>query len=138
MKPEQTKLLNDLVAYVRAEAPELLALYRFGSWGGIHARADSDLDLALLTPRPLDPLKRWELEQQLAVLARCNVDLVDLRAASTVLRARVIAEGERVFCAAESLCSEFEDVAFSAYARLNEERRAILQDIRQRGSVYGR
>lgn len=71
------------------------------------------------------------------MLAGRDVDLVDLRAASTVLRARVIAEGERLFCAAESLCAEFEDVAFSAYARLNEERRAILQDIQQRGSVYG-
>jgi hypothetical protein len=31
----------------------------------------------------------------------------------------------------------FEAVALGAYARLNEERRGILEDIRQRGRVYG-
>lgn len=43
MKSEQVKLLNDLVAYVCTEVPELLALYRFGSWGGAYERADSDI-----------------------------------------------------------------------------------------------
>jgi len=34
-------------------------------------------------------------------------------------------------------CGEFEDRVYSDYARLNEERRHILGDIRERGCIYG-
>jgi hypothetical protein len=67
-----------------------------------------------------------------------DVDLVDLLAASTVLRAQVIAYGERLYCGAQFACETFENYVFASYARLNEERDAILRDIRQRGQVYAR
>lgn len=66
------------------------------------------------------------------------MDLVDLTAASTVTRARVIAYGERLYCSDESACEAFEDFVYSAYVRLQEERREIVEDIRRQGSVYGR
>ena len=134
---QQREQIEVLIKHLRAQLPELLALYRFGSWGGIHERADSDLDLAVLSRQSLPPEVCWEFAQQLAALAKRQVDLVDLRRASTVMRAQVIANGERLFCADSRVCDEFEDGVFSAYARLNEERRAILQDIQERGSVYG-
>jgi predicted nucleotidyltransferase len=39
---------------------------------------DSDLDLAILPPRPLDNRDRWDLQETLAVELRRDVDLVDL------------------------------------------------------------
>ena len=134
----QEQLLHRLVLQLQKDIPGLFAVYRFGSWGTTAERADSDIDLAVLATIPLESVRRWELAQQLAVIAGRNVDLVELSAASTVMRAQAVAQGERVFCADETRCSEFEDFVYSDYARLNEERRAILDDIRERGSVYGR
>jgi len=65
------------------------------------------------------------------------VDLIDLRSASTVMRAQVVSTGERLFCANEPACGEFEDRVYSDYARLNEERHHILNDIKARGRIYG-
>ncbi len=116
---------------------DVIAVYRFGSWGTEHERADSDVDLAVLPTAPLEPMQRWNLAQAVANLLGRDVDLVDLLRASTVMRAQVIAYGARLYCADEAVCSTFETYVFSSYARLNEERSAILHDIRQRGRVYG-
>ncbi len=115
-----------------------MGIYVFGSWGTASERGDSDLDLAVLSRQVLAAARTWNIAQELAGLAGRNVDLVDLHAASTVMRVQVIAYGERLFCGDEGQCTEFEDMTFSDYARLNEERAGILEDIQRRGSIYGR
>lgn len=129
---------SPLVVALLSALPSCQAIYRFGSWGTDAQRSDSDIDLALLPLQPLDPVLRWELAQALAALAGRDVDLVDLLGASTVLRMQVVAYGERLYCADAFWVEQFEDLVFSSYARLNEERREILTDVRQRGSIYGK
>ena len=134
---QEQELLDKLIEHIRHELPGVIAIYLFGTWGSPHQRKDSDIDLAVLSDARLEAVACWELAQRLAAEAGKDVDLVNLRTASTVLRAQVIAGGERLYCADENRCAEFEDFVFSDYARLNEERRGILEDIRHRGSVYG-
>jgi uncharacterized protein len=66
-----------------------------------------------------------------------DVDLVDLRSASTVMRMQVISTGECLTAADEAARREFEMYTYSDYARLNEERRDILKRISASGLVYG-
>lgn len=129
-------LVGKLVDQLRAEQPAIQAVYLFGSWDTPDARPESDIDLAVLAPRPLEEKKRWALSQELALAAHRDIDLLDLLSASTVMRFQIVAHGRRVYCADEAVCANFESWVFSAYARFNEERREILQDIRQRGRVY--
>lgn len=126
-----------LVDRLREEFPELLAVYRFGSFGTEYERLASDLDLAVYAGSPLPAASLWRVAQELAADAGRDVDVVDLASASTVMRAQVIHGGERVYCADEVARETFEDYVYSSYARLNEERRGILEDILSRGSVYG-
>jgi len=116
--------------------PSVVAIYRFGTWGTPQARIDSDIDLAILLDQSLSNLDRWKLSQKLAQIASRDVDLVDMRRASTVMRLQIVAYGERIYCSDETRASRFETAVYSAYAKLNEERREILEDIRDRGSVY--
>jgi predicted nucleotidyltransferase len=138
MTEEFLKLKEQLVEVLRETLPDCLAIYRFGSWGTEAQRPDSDIDLAVLPAQPLDPVLRWELAQRLASLAGRDVDLIDLLQASTVLRIQVVACGERIHCADNLSVERFENSVFSSYARLNEERREILIDVRQRGNIYGK
>jgi hypothetical protein len=66
------------------------------------------------------------------------MDLVDLRAASTVMRMQVVAHGVvlAVFDVPEQ--ERFEMYVYSSYARLNEERQAIVEQVVRDGTVYGR
>ena len=114
--------MNDhaLIEHIRQSVPDLIALYRFGSQTKGTARPDSDVELA----------------QELATQLHRDVDLVDLRTASAVMRMQVISTGECLDAPNEPARREFEMYAYSDYARLNEERKGILDDIRARGSVY--
>lgn len=83
-------------------------------------------------------MRRWDVAQRLATALRRDVDLVDLRTASAVLRAQVLRDGELLIDLAPSARAEFEMLVLADYARLNEERREILLDVKARGSVHGR
>ena len=129
-------MLQKLVTHLSSTLPGLIAVYRFGSWGTTLARPDSDIDLAILVEPPLDAIACWNLAQELANIAGRDVDLVELREASTVLRAQIIGHGERLYCSGELECERFEDLAYVQYARLNEERRQILKDVAERGRIH--
>ena len=85
----------------------------------------------------LDPIERWKLQEELATLVHTHVDLVDLRLASTVMRVQVLRDAVLVVDASPTERQMFEVFALSAYARLNDERREILNDVAERGRVYG-
>jgi predicted nucleotidyltransferase len=125
-----------LIEHIRKSVPSLIALYRFGSQAKGTARLDSDVDLAVLARDLIPNIRRFELAQELATQFHCDVDLVDLRTASTVMRMQVLSTGACLDAPNESSRREFEMYAYSDYARLNEERKGILDDIRARGSVY--
>jgi predicted nucleotidyltransferase len=131
--------MNDsaLVEFFSQALPDLIALYRFGSQAKGTSRPESDMDLAVLVRYPIPALRRFELAQELAAQLHRDVDLVDLRSTSTVMRMQVIATGECVDSTDESARREFEMYVYSDYARLNEERREILKRINASGLVYG-
>jgi len=130
-------VLQKLVAQLTQRRPDVIAVYVFGS----HARGDttpqSDLDLACLTRHKLDPVERWKLQEELAVLAGRDVDLVDLRQASTVLRVQILRDARMLLDADAAERARFEATALSAYARLNEERKQILADVAATGQSGG-
>jgi hypothetical protein len=78
------------------------------------------------------------LQETLAAQLGRDVDLIDLAGASTVMAMQVITGGRLLYDDASGLRDRFEDLTFSAYARLNEERRGILDRVAAEGTVYGR
>jgi|CXWL01.1.fsa_nt_gi predicted nucleotidyltransferase len=128
---------NALIEHIRQSVPDLIALYRFGSQAKGTARPDSDMDLAVLARDPIPSMRRFELAQELATQLHRDVDLVDLRTASTVMRMQVLSTGTCLDAPDEPARREFEMYAYADYARLNEERREIVKGITERGFVYG-
>ena len=125
-----------LVATLRDRLPALLAIYLFGSRANGHAGPDSDLDLAVLVAGKLDPVATWELAQLLANQANCDVDLVDLRGASTVMQYQVIMTGTRLW-QKDGQAALYECFILSDKTELDEARAGVLRDIQREGKVYG-
>ena len=128
---------NALIEFFRQAIPDLIALYRFGSQAKGTSGPESDVDLAVLARRPIPALRRFELSQELAAQLHRDVDFVDLRSTSTVMRMQVISTGECLASPDEAARREFEMYASSHYVRLNEERLDILKRISASGIVYG-
>jgi len=126
-----------MTEFLTERIPELIAIYQFGSQARGDASRSSDIDLAVLARAPISAETLFQIAQDLAIQLHRDVDLLDLRAASTVMRAQVIATGQCLDSKDEPARAEFEMYAYSNYARLNEERRDILRDIKERGLIYG-
>ncbi|MDQ6995078.1 MAG: nucleotidyltransferase domain-containing protein [Mariprofundaceae bacterium] len=120
-----------------AKLSGVLAVYLFGSVAKGVEHTGSDIDMAVLSDHVLLTMDVWMLAQELAKDAGVDVDLIDLRRANTVMRMQIIAQGKRLICMNHNACEQFEDFVYTDFARLNEERAAILTDIQSRGSVYG-
>jgi predicted nucleotidyltransferase len=126
-----------LTSAIREAIPGTIAVYLFGSRARGDAGRESDVDLAVLAPAPLDPVARFELQERIAAELHASVDLIDLRSASAVLRVQVLEHCELLYEGDPRERARFEVAALSAYARLNEERKGILEDVARTGRVHG-
>jgi uncharacterized protein len=114
--------------------PYLIKLFGSTVKGTTHK--DSDIDIAYLSDRSIDEYERFMIAQELAAKLDRDVDLVDLDKASTVFQAQIVGTGETLYCTDETRRMYFEMKAFKMYAKLNEERKVILDRIYESGAVY--
>jgi len=126
-----------LVGFLLENFPDIKAIYLFGSSMTSDRRSKGDLDLAVLSKDPIPSWERWKAAQELAAQLKIDIDLVDLKRASTVMQLQVISSGQCLYEQRAEERARYENNVFSAYARLNEERKGILEDVFARGSVYG-
>ncbi len=118
---------NKLVQTVKNLALDVRLVYLFGSQADGSSTPSSDIDIAVLLEKKLDPVARFDLEQTLAIELNQDVDLVDLLTASTVLQNQVIMHGSLLF-GSENEQTKFEMQVMSMYQHLNEERADILRE----------
>lgn len=126
-----------LMRHLQTRVPDLLAIYVFGSRASNDARDDSDLDMAVLVAGFADPVLLWDVSGDLANMLGCSVDLIDLRAATTVMQHQVITQG-RCLWAMDIRAPLFEAAMLSEKTELDDARAGLIRDIETRGSVYGR
>jgi predicted nucleotidyltransferase len=116
--------------------PDVNGIYLYGSFAKNQATAESDVDLAVLGPEKYDEQCLQVLSEKIARVLRRDVDLVDLRAVSTVFKMQIVSTSKRVYCADQYACDYFDMVTYVAYLHLQETRKEIIDSIIQRGSIY--
>ena len=126
-----------VVAAITARFPQVFAIHAFGSQVQGTAGPQSDLDLAILLPGYANPLQLWALADKLADVVECRVDLLDLRAASTVMQYQIISTGQRLWHGGID-SGLFESYVLSEMTDLNAARAGLLADIRKDGHIYAR
>ncbi len=116
--------------------PGLIAVYAFGSRIEGTAHPESDLDLAVLVAGYAEPLSLWEISGQLSDITACPVDLLDFRAASTVMQYQILSKGMRWY-AKDSTAALYEAAIFSDKTELDQARSGLIRDIQKEGRIYG-
>lgn len=141
---------SDITATVVSRAPEQLlcelhllfptlsAAYLFGSAARDALTSDSDLDIAVDVGQPMTATKRWNAAQKLAARFSRDVDLIDFRVASAVLRHQILTTGQRLFARDPAAQASYEAAVLSEYLDFVAQRAPLMRDIAARGSVYVR
>ena len=133
--PLDNRMLTEIVNTLKNTAsPQLI--YLFGSTAKGTSRAESDLDVAFLSPVTLDEYEVFMIAQQLATKLNQDVDLVDLRRASTVFQGQIVTTGKIIYTVDEQTRMNYEMKVLKMYAKLGEERKLIIDDIEESGTVF--
>ena len=114
-----------LITVIKHHIPTVKLLYLFGSHATGDVHKNSDIDLAVLLPKAISTVTRWEIQQKLALEFNVDVDLVDLLSASTVMQNQIIHKGSCLFDASDYQ-GAFEMQVMSMYQHLNDERSSLL------------
>lgn len=126
---------NLVTTHLLKAFPKAISIYAFGSRVTGTAKPDSDLDLAILVAGYADPLALWEAANQLAVKLNYDVDLLDLRAANTVMQHQIITTGKRLY--GDSLDAQlYELFILKEKFYLEDLRAEQLKDIAKEGKIY--
>jgi len=102
------------------------AIYLFGSAARGTSHPNSDIDIAFLPSFKCNPLEVFEMSNRLSEVLGKDVDLIDLRNASTVMAKEVLRSGKLIAENDPSHRMQFEMRTLADYARLSEERKPIL------------
>jgi predicted nucleotidyltransferase len=140
MVAPMTQLLAEqgpVVSTIRNRLADTMAIYAFGSQVQGTAGTQSDLDLAVLVAGYAEPLALWDVAGTLADIAGCPVDLLDLRAASTVMQYQVVTTGRRLWSIGLA-AGLFETYILSEKTALDEARTPLLAVIQRTGKIHGR
>ena len=125
-----------IVAYIRQHIPDVLAIYLYGSQARHQANSDSDIDIGILVPTYIDIHLLWNMMGEVSQMMDCHVDLVDLRAASTVMQYQIVT-GKRLW--EKGMHGRmFEMFIYNEKLALDERRKLLLEDIESKGRIYGR
>lgn len=125
-----------VVAAIRTTLQDALAIYVFGSRSNATAGKDSDLDLAVLVAGYAPSLLLFDLSGVLEDIVGCPVDVLDLRAASTVMQYQILQKGRRLW-GRDPEAGLFEAFVLSEKTALDTARAGLLDDIQRTGSIYG-
>jgi len=124
-----------IIEKLKKEISGLLGIYLFGSYVDNSMIRESDIDVAFLTYAIISKVEKWRIQESLASLIDRNIDLVDLKEASVILRTEIVETGKRIYTADVFSCENFEVTTYSLYSDLNETRIDILNDFK---TEYGR
>jgi uncharacterized protein len=110
-----------LLDHLRQRLRGLQGIWLFGSEAQGTAHADSDIDLAVLGPGPFDAVQIFDLGLELGVMARRDVDLVDLRRLPIVVQKEVLSGGKLVSVVDAAACAAFEGQSIATYVAFRDE-----------------
>ncbi len=111
------------------------AIYLFGSAARNELREDSDIDIAMFGNESHSTLACYDAAQKMVNIFQRDVDLIDLRNASSVFAVQILSEGKAIYCNDINKKMQFEMIAYKAYAMLNEERSVIIDRFVQKVSA---
>ena len=135
---EITSLSQQLTDILISHIPDLWAVYLFGSICTDRFNADSDIDIAFIGAQSVDSIKRWDIQEIIAAQLHKDIDLVDMRSATTIMQKQIIETGQRVYCGAQFLSrvEHFESKCIWLYIDLMELNAPLYARITKDKSVY--
>ena len=119
------------------EKLNLKLIYLFGSFARGEGRVDSDIDLAIYSDEKINAYDLFITANELSFEIKKDIQIVDLKEVDTVFASQIVGNREELYYEDELFKANYNLRVFKDYAKLNEERKVILDAIERDGRIYG-
>lgn len=100
------KDFSNRIKQVLGEYPEISLCILFGSLAGQKETPNSDIDIAVASPKALNSSQKQALIEDFAIKFGRPVDLIDLQTTSGTLLHQILTKGTLIFCTDHHLYAE--------------------------------
>jgi predicted nucleotidyltransferase len=102
------------------------AIYIFGSYAKDNFNEDSDIDIAIVFKNKKTPLEIFKLQEELSLILKKDVDLVDLESVNTVFAYEIVNNSIKLKTSKNS--ESLENRIWWNYLTLQDDRKEIIED----------
>lgn len=113
---------------------EVRIIYLFGSVVRGEMREDSDIDIAIIGE--FESLDIYNMQMELFDILERDIDLINFNKVNINFQSEIISTGEIIFCKNEEEKDFFELRILSNYLSFEEDRKIVIDAIKERGSVF--
>lgn len=116
---------------------EVEAIVLFGSYARNKERIDSDIDVAIKPEIQMDKIKLLELKNNIEEVIDMDVHLINLDWIEEDFRYDILITGKTLYAKDDIKFWEYKFRAYSDYLELSEDRKMIVDKIKEGGNLYG-
>jgi len=133
-REEKFKKIKEIIL----NSMEVEAIVLFGSYGREQERPDSDIDIAIKPVMEIDKIKLRELQNTIEEAIDTELHLINLNAIEEDFRYDILITGKILYQKDELAFWEYKLKAYSNYLELSEDRKIIVDKLKEGGTLYGK
>lgn len=131
--------LKKIVSECFHQQEGLIAVLLYGSQAKGLAKKDSDIDIAALYAHDYipDPMKLWEIQNDLEAKLNCKIDLICLNRVSTMMASQAYKYHQPLLINDQKKLDQYFMILISDYIELKELRKPMEDRILERRYYHG-
>ena len=129
---ENKDMIKEILNYFNDK--EVRIIYLFGSAARGELRENSDIDIAIIGE--YDSLETYNMQMELSEILDRDVDLINFNKVNINFQSEIISTGKVIYCKDEEEKDFFELRILSNYLSFEEDRKIVIDAIKERGSVF--
>lgn len=135
---ESTDIIEKSKEILLHEVEDLDAIILFGSYARGKQKTTSDIDIAIKPIEELNSVKMLDIKNKIEDAIGIDVHLINLNTINEDFKYEILISGKTLYCKNEYEFEMYKLKMYSNYLLFSEDRKPIIDKIKNGGTLYGK
>lgn len=135
---KSSEIIERVKNTIMQEITTIEAIILFGSYARGKQRDISDIDIAIKTKEELCSEKMLEIKNKIEDVIGIDVHLINLNTINEDFKYEILLSGKTLYCQNEYEFEMYKLKMYSNYLLFSEDRKPIIDKIKNGGTLYGK